>query len=140
MEGDGRLAATVSARLSAAEGRKFGLTVGSAFLVFAGIALWREHSRVSTTLAVLGGLFAFGGLIVPTQMGPVMGAWMRLALAISKVTTPIIMSLVYFLVITPIGVVMRLVGHRPLAEAAQDGSHWKAKPPLERRSDLRRQF
>jgi hypothetical protein len=108
------LATTVSTRLTSAEGRRFGLTVGTAFLVLAGVVFWREHTRVAIAFASLGTLFIAGGLLLPTRMGPVMAGWMRLALAISKVTTPIIMSGVYFVVITPIGVVMRWLGRNPL--------------------------
>ena len=57
MEGDGRLAHAVPTRLSgpytAAAGRKFGLTVGIAFVVLAGIGRWRGHP---TTFMVLGSL------------------------------------------------------------------------------------
>ena len=39
---------------------------------------------------------------------------MALALAISKITTPVFMGIMFFLVITPAGLLARLVGHRPL--------------------------
>ena len=56
--------------MTAAEGRKFGLTVGIAFLVLAGITWWREHPTLTLMFAGLGGGLGAGGLLVPTlQIG-----------------------------------------------------------------------
>jgi hypothetical protein len=135
------VAAGVPARLTAAQGRRFGLTVGGAFLVLTAIAWWRGHTLTPPVLGTLGGLFVAGGLLVPTYMGPVERAWMRLAHAISKVTTPIFMGVVYFLVLTPIGLLMRLVGRHPLRHVEHEHSYWKPRPAGARQSaDLRRQF
>ena len=53
-------------------------------------------------LGALGGALALAGLVVPRDLGPVERAWMGLAHPISKVTTPIFMGVMYFLVLTPI--------------------------------------
>ncbi|HKG93327.1 MAG TPA: hypothetical protein VKA84_15580, partial [Gemmatimonadaceae bacterium] len=92
--------AGIPARLSTdarAEGRKFGLQVGAAFLVLAGIAYWRNKHTVSTILASLGAVLILGGLVAPAAMAPVNRAWMKMAAAIAKVTQPIFLGLVYFL-------------------------------------------
>jgi hypothetical protein len=123
------MAAGVPARLSAADGRKFGLTVGTAFLVFGGIALWRGKQRTATVLFTLGGLLVVAALVAPTALGPVERAWMGLAAAISKVTTPIFMGIVYFLVILPIGLVRRLTGNSPIAPRGRAASRWEAHVP-----------
>jgi hypothetical protein len=70
------------------------------------------------------------GLIVPTRLGPVERSWMALAHAISRVTTPIFMALVYYLTIFPIGAVMRILGRNPLTRAEREGGFWV---PHERR-------
>jgi len=127
MEGDCRLAHAIPARLSPAEGRKFGLTVGLAFLVFAGIAWWRGKTGIAPWLTGLGGVLVLAGLVIPARLGPVFRAWMGLALLLSKVTTPIFMAVIYFVVLTPIGVVMRLAGRNPMVHKAVDGSHWFAR-------------
>ena len=41
--------------------------------------------------------------------------WMRLAFLLNRVTTPVIMSLVFFVIITPIALIMRLSGRDPMA-------------------------
>lgn len=133
------MATTTEDRRSRAELRKFGLTVGAAFGVLAGITAWRGHGTVSAVFAALAGLLLAGGLVAPGALGPVERAWMGLAHAISKVTTPIFLGIVYYLVLTPVGVVRRVVGRHPLRHAAADDSFWKDRRDSTR-SDLNRQF
>lgn len=119
------MADRVSAGLTAAEGRKFGFTVGIAFLALGGIAMWRGKQRTATVFLALGGLLVLAALVVPTMLGPVERAWMGLAHLLSKVTTPIFMSVVYFLVITPIGFVRRLGGGPLSTPSERTASRWE---------------
>ena len=123
------MAAGIPARLTEADRRKFGFTVGGAFLVFGGIALWRGKQRTATVLFTLGGLLVVAALVAPTALGPVERAWMGLAKVISKVTTPIFMGVVYFLVILPIGLVRRLTGNSPIVPRGRAASRWDEHVP-----------
>jgi Saxitoxin biosynthesis operon protein SxtJ len=134
------MAEGIPARLTAAEGRRFGLTVGLAFCFFGAIAWWRDHAMMSSALAGLGALLIAAGLAIPTQLGPVERAWMRLAHLISKVTTPIVMGAMYLLVLTPVGWVRRRFSGNPLVHAEVERSFWRIRPEGSRRSRLDRQF
>ena len=135
------MAAGVPARLTAAQGRRFGVTVGGAFLVLAVIAWWRGHPMTTQVLGSLGVVLVLAGLLVPTRLGPVERAWMGLAHAISKVTTPIVMAVIYFVVLTPVGVMRRTIGGNPLSHAERERSFWKTRPANARRSaSMERQF
>ena len=130
----------VPARLTPAEGRKFGLLVGGAFLLL-GVLLWRRtHVTAAWVAGGLGLALLAGGLVLPAQLGPVYRAWMGLAKVISKVTTPIFMSVIFFLVLTAAGFLVRLFGHRPLARAAKDATYWQSRPAGSRRGDMDHQF
>ena len=59
-------------------------------------------------------------------LGPVQRAWMGLAHAISKVTTPIFMGVVYFLVLTPIGLLRRALGRQAVART-RSASSWMTR-------------
>ena len=135
------MAGRVPARLTAAEGRRFGFTVGAAFLALAAIGWWRGGGIAMMIFATLGGLLSVAGLVIPTQLGPVERAWMGLAHAISKVTTPIVMGIMYLVVLTPIGMIRRAVGGNALEHPATNGSYWQSRPEGTRRStSLERQF
>ena len=126
---------------SRAELRKFGLLVGGAFLALAAISFLRHKSP--TTYTVLGSagtaLFVLGA-VVPGALGPVYAGWMRFALLLSKITTPIFMGVIYFIVIAPMGWLMRVFGKRPLAAPSSTESAWTTRPPESRASSLDRQF
>lgn len=108
----------------AAAGRKFGLTVGIAFGVFAGIAYWRGHPTTFAVLATIGGALVVAGLWFPVALRLVEAAWMKLALLISRVTTPVMMGVIYFVVLTPVGLLRRTLGKNPLLHAAGTNGHW----------------
>lgn len=140
MEGDAGLEAGIPTRLTPAEGRRFGLTVGVAFLVLAGLLhFWRHKETAAVVAGGLGVLLVAAGLVIPGRLGPLHRAWMGLARLISRVTTPVFMGVVFFLVITPIGMLARLVGRRALVHHERDGGYWVA-PASGGRSDLERQF
>jgi saxitoxin biosynthesis operon SxtJ-like protein len=134
------LESRIPARLSRKEGRRFGVLVGGVFLLLGGISFWRGHEIAPIVLWALGGMLVAAGLLIPGQLSPVYRAWMRLALLLSKVTTPILMALVYFLVLTPIGIVRRLLGRNALVRP-EGSTFWitRESGPA-RRSNLHRQF
>jgi len=132
------LAQRSPARLTPREGRKFAVTLAAAFGVLAGVAWWRASPRAMLVFGMLAAAFALGGLLVPGKLGPVYRAWMGFAHALSKVTTPIFMGVVYFLVITPIAALRRTLGGNPLrAHSGATGWVDRREAP---RGDLTRQF
>jgi hypothetical protein len=132
-----------TARLTKAEGRRFAWTLAIAFAVIAVVAFWRGRERVALVLAIVAGLFFVAGAVVPTLLGPVEKAWMSLAHAISRVTTPVFMAVVYFLILTPTGLVRRVVAGRGLSPDRSKSTFWIDRPKIERdalRRRMERQF
>ena len=133
------LPARLKGPYTAAAGRKFGLTVGIAFLVLAAIATWRGHPVTTKVLGSLGAALVVGGLVVPTMLGPVERSWMRLALLISKVTTPIFMGVVYFVILTPVGFLRRVFAGSALVHKTGPAGFWADRTDTPR-STLDAQF
>ena len=137
------MAHTVSARLSkpysAADGRKFGWTVGGVFLVLAAVARWRGHPVSSPIFAAAGLSLIAAGIAIPARLGPVDRGWMALAHLISRVTTPVLIGLIYFVILTPIGLMKRIGGGNALAHKAGPTGFWadRSQSPA---SSLERQF
>jgi hypothetical protein len=128
----------VNTEVGTSKARKFGFTVGLAFGVLGAVSAWRGRTSVAAVLATVGGSLFIAALIVPSLLQPVERAWMRMARAMSRVTTPILVTVMFVGVITPIGMVMRALGRNPLARAKGE-SLWIDRGEA-RRSDLRRQF
>jgi hypothetical protein len=127
--------------LTRRDGRRFGFTVGGAFFVFAALAWWRERLLIASALGVIAGLLAVAALLIPTRLGPIERGWMKLAHAISLVTTPIVMAVMYFGIITPIGLTLRWCGHRAIEHRPGDDGFWKTRPAGKRHSaSMEQQF
>lgn len=128
-----------SSRLTPGEGRKFAFTLAPAFLLLAGILWWRGTPRLALALAIVGILLALAGVAIPSRLGPVQWAWMGMAKAISKLTTPIVLGIVYYAVITPMGVARRFLGGSPVRRTG-DASTWWVSRRESPKGDLERQF
>lgn len=86
----------------------------------------------------LGTAFLLAGLIAPGQLGLIYRGWMAFGLALSKITTPIFMGIVYFVVMTPMGIIRRAIGRNALI-ARGTTTVWATRD-LQASSDLNRQF
>jgi len=134
------LEAAVSARLTPAQGRRFGLTLGAAFVALGGVLVWRGRAAAPVAL-VLGVALVAAGLVVPARLGPLQRAWLGLGAALSRVTTPIFLGVVYFAVIMPIGLLLRARGRNPLTRHRAGATCWVPRPVAARsRRDMERQF
>lgn len=127
------------AEFTPAEGRKFGVTVGLAFLALATFLWWKENAGLAWKIfAGVGGTLVVAGLVLPAQLGPVYRGWMKFALLISKVTTPIIMGIIYFGLFLVTGTIRRKVGGNAMVRPETNGSFWVTRDV--KRANLERQF
>jgi hypothetical protein len=101
--------------------RDFGLLTGAIFAALFGVLFpwlfersWPLWPWV--VLALLGG----AGLLAPLALKPIYRLWMRLGLLLSRVTTPLILGVVFFLIISPIGLLRRLKRTDSLARNFDD--------------------
>ena len=127
-----------SARLTVSEGRRFAWTLAGAFAVLGGIAWWRGRERAAVIFAGIAAVFFLAGLIAPTRLGPVERAWMALARAISRVTTPLFMGIVYFVVLTPIGFLRRTFTKRALSPPRTAKTFWIERKKIDADATRRR--
>ncbi len=96
--------------------RSFALTTSAILIVLFGLAIpWIFEFQYPLWPWYLGAGLSLAGLIVPMWLRPVYRTWMRFGLLMSKITTPLIMGIVFYLVLMPMGLVMRLMGKDPMA-------------------------
>ena len=123
------------------EDRRFVFTVSAAFVGLAGILMWRGRPRAAMVPAALAATLMLISVLFPGSIPAIHRAWMAGAHAISRVTTPIILGIVYYLVLTPTGLIRRAFGKSSLRPRPPGNSFWverdvKARPA----ADMRRQF
>lgn len=117
------------------------------WLVFFGLlGGWMYLGAISPTwggglliVAVVGGTL---GLLWPESLRPVYLLWMGLAFPIGWLVSHLILGLLFFGLLTPIGLLMRLAGHDPLRLKPDpaEASYWSERPAEADTSRYFRQF
>ena len=107
--------------------RSFGRSVGGVLLVFGAIAWWRDYSRLSTTLLAVGGTLVVLAWLAPAALRIPNRLWWRFAQVLGWINARIILSVFFFLVLTPAGLLMRLLGRNPLRQPDRR-SGWSPYP------------
>ncbi len=108
------------------ENRDFGLLVGAAFVVIA-LYKWYRHSLATPLLAAIGLMLMILALAWPQWLAWPRKGWEALGRVLGYVNTMLLLTLVYVLIVTPFGLISRLLGNDPLrlkADPAAD-SYWK---------------
>ncbi len=109
--------------------RKFGITMGIAFLVITFLILLRHKHSILITSCISLGFFA-AAFIMPMALKYIYIFWMRLAFVLAWVNTRIILIFIFYLVFTPIGLVMKIF-RKDLLERKiekEKGSYWHIRP------------
>lgn len=94
-------------RTGAGDLRKFGVTVGAGF-IFLGVLLLLRHRSSYVAFCGAGALLTAFGVIWPRALKYVYIAWMALAFTLGFVMSNVILTLFFFLFVTPIGLLARL--------------------------------
>ncbi len=96
-------------RLSGKELKKFGLLVGSVFVVLSGIGIYRGWSAVGTGVLLLAGVVLFScGMFLPESLKQAYRIWMAVAFAIGWLISRMILSILFYFVLTPVGFIARI--------------------------------
>lgn len=108
--------------------REFGLTVGAAFLVL-GCLLLRAHRVSCPYFLAIGAALILLGLAIPIALRPVQRPWMAFSIVMGYLMTQVLMGLLFFILVTPIGFVSRLFGQNFLDLRIDRGrsSYWEKR-------------
>jgi hypothetical protein len=113
--------------------RAFGFTFGGLFFLITAVS-WLVFGRLPYWALVTGILFTLLASVAPILLMPLNQMWRRIGPKVASVNNVIISAVVFYLVITPIGLIMRLFGrdlmHRSIDKKA--GTYWT---PVHRQAD-----
>jgi hypothetical protein len=121
--------------------RNFGLIVGGIFLVIGLWPLvWRGENMRLWAMGV-GGLLVPLGLLAPTLLAPLFKVWMKVGHVLGWINTRIILGVLFYGLITPMGLVMRLFGWDAMRRAlVRDVESYRVVRQPRPRSHMTRQF
>jgi hypothetical protein len=117
-----------TAKATHKELRTFGLTMFCALAVLGGVLVWRGRTA-GFVLWGIGLAFVLVALVRPGMLASLYAYWMKLALVMGIVMSHVILAVLYYVVVTPTGLVMRALGKRPLTLKPETGleSYWVPK-------------
>ncbi len=102
----------------------FGVTMAAALLVVGLLRVWRSGAdAIAIAAFVIAALFVISTLAAPAVLEPVYRGWMRFAAVLGWINTRVLLILIYYLVVTPLGLIMRLFRRSPL-----EGGYWTDPP------------
>ena len=107
--------------------RNFGIVF---FIVFLIIALWPvlKQNEIRIWSLIISFIFFVLGLINSKLLTPLNKLWFKFGILLGKFVSPLIMGIIFFLVVTPIGFIMRLLGNDILnLKFNKNKSYWIKK-------------
>jgi len=122
--------------------RQFGITIGVVLGLLGMWCVWRGKEG-SYPLLISASVFFFLGIIFPVLLKPLQKLWMSLAILLGWLMTRVIVTILFYLVVTPIGLLARVCGkdflHTKIDKNAN--SYWSPKEAVTRsKEDYEKQF
>lgn len=110
--------------------RAFGFVFAVVFAIVVAIGWWQSRHIRSWAVA-LSAAFLLVALVRPSLLAPLNAVWARFGMLLHRVTSPIVLGLMYGVAIVPVGLLMRLRGHDPLRRRFDPSlaSYWIERSP-----------
>ena len=107
--------------------RSFGIVFFIIFFLIALYPLLSDH-EIRLWALIISAIFLILGLLKSKLLTPLNKLWFRFGIFLGKIITPIIMGIIFFIVVTPIGLIMRLIGKDLLnLKYNKEKSYWIEK-------------
>ena len=130
---------TLNSKIKISSNRSFGLVF---FVVFLIVALWplKNAEDIRLWSLVLSIIFFILGIFNSKLLTPLNKLWFKFGIFLGAIISPIIMGIVYFLVVTPTGVFMRLLGKDLLktSKVKNTSTYWIKRN--KQQSTMKKQF
>jgi hypothetical protein len=101
------------APLQGSSNRSLGIVFGAVFLIIGALPLAFGGTPRWWSLAVAGGFLGVA-FLAPALLGPLNRLWTRFGLLLHRIVSPVVLGIMFFLVVTPTGLLMRVFGKDPL--------------------------
>ena len=122
--------------------RNFGLLMGTMLAMVFGLLIpWIWNNALPLWPWIVAGVFWVWALLLPRSLGPVFRIWMKLAWVLGWINTRIILSIVFYLVVFPMGILLRLFGKDPMARQLDTNAQtYRVKSTPSSPKDMERPF
>lgn len=122
--------------------RDFGITFGVVLGLLA-VALWWKEKDIFSVFIILSLSFFFFGFVLPALLKPLQKVWMAFAVVLGFFMTKLILSILFYIVFTSIGIILRIMGKQflDLKMDSTQTSYWQYRESVPfNKSNYERQF
>ena len=119
--------------------RKFGFLIGGVLIAISIFMLWKALSYYQLVF-IIGAIFIILGFFIPMVLKPIYIIWMTFATILGWIMTRVILAVLFYLIVTPIGLIARIFGVKFLDLSWNDDvkSYWNKRDKTV--SDIEKQF
>lgn len=115
--------------------RSFGISVGTVLLLIAAVLVWRGRMMTAEIMGGTGAVLLVLGLTAPRLLKWPSAVWWRFAMLLGYVNSRIILTVAFAIVLTPLGLLWRLMGRDPLSLRRRNWPGWSPYPARYRNAD-----
>ncbi len=122
--------------------RQFGLMAGGFVIGIFGLLFpWLKGSEIPLWPWILGAVFIAWALIAPSYIKHLYKVWMTIAMFIGSIINRIVLSIAFFGVLLPIGLIMRLTGKTPIqSDLDKDAESYRVISVLDKKEKMEKPF
>ena len=130
---------TLNSKIKISSNKNFGLVFFTVFLI---VALWplKYEEDIRLWSLALSIIFLILGVLNSKLLTPLNKLWFKFGIFLGSIVSPIVMGIVYFLVVTPVGIFMRLLGNDLLkmSKKKNTSTYWIKRD--KQQSTMKKQF
>ncbi|HYE87093.1 MAG TPA: SxtJ family membrane protein [Vicinamibacterales bacterium] len=108
--------------------RSFGVSVGGVLILVAAYLAWRSRLDRAAIVGTIGAVLVILGLTAPALLKWPSAVWWKFAMVLGHVNARVILTIVFAVVLTPVGLAWRLLGKDPLARRRRQWHGWSPSP------------
>lgn len=115
--------------------KSFGVSVGAVLILIAAVLIWRGRLTTAEIAGGIGAVLLVLGLVQPRLLKWPSAIWWKFALVLGYINARIIMTLIFIIVLSPLGLLWRVIGKDPLAKKRRNWPGWSPYPLRYRNPD-----
>jgi hypothetical protein len=115
--------------------RSFGISVGTVLLGIAAFLIWRGRITLAEIFGAIGAVLLVLGLTRPMWLKWPSAVWWKFAMVLGYINARVILTVAFTLVLTPMGLLWRVIGRDPLTTRRKNFTGWSQYPARYRDRD-----
>ena len=122
--------------------RNFSITLSIILMIIGAILFWKKNTDYSVFM-IIGVFLLSSGILIPIILKPIYYVWMIISNILGWIMTHLVLSLLFYLIFTPIGLTVRLFGKQflELKWDKSQNSYWKKRTSKQwKKEEYERQF